>query len=235
MVEWPSHPMSVLLSVNTEEVGDYLSFVSKPMDYGTIITHLEKGGYSPSPVDSASGEVRGSQMDAMEAILLNALRDIHQVHHNCSLYNLRGSLYHRAGEIQARKWNAYYEKHIKERLPETVQAALAQFQEVCISEREGQAPRRRVFAAPNPNNPAAKPVSVFDPDTKRIVKQYSSKSSARTAALMLFQVGYSCERALNQSNVKTLLEHADDPLKLLFGYQWLSTDKIKVSGVAFAG
>jgi len=211
--------------VDTASIPDYLTMISKPMDYGTIIGNLEKGRYSPSS-DSPSSTTDGeNNMDAMEDIVLNALMDIEQVHHNCLLYNLRGTPFHRAGEVQASKWKAYFNTHIKERLPETVQASLATFQESREAERREKTPRPRTFQATNAIR--SKALAVFDPDTKRIVKQYSSKTAARAAALMLYEAGYACEWALSQSNLKARLDSAEDPLKPLFGYQWVPTEKLK--------
>ena len=70
-------------------------------------------------------------------------------------------------------------------------------------------------------------LAVFDPDTRKIVKQYSSKASARTAALILLNDGYACEWDLTTSNVKSRMDMAEDPSKPLFGYQWLPTEAIK--------
>ena len=94
------------------------------MDYGTIVKNLESGEYSPSP------DTPNAAMDAMEEILLMVLKDISQVHHNCFLYNYKGSSFYRAGQVQARKWNAYFNE-IKERLPESVVTSLEKFRKSC--------------------------------------------------------------------------------------------------------
>ena len=73
----------------------------------------------------------------------------------------------------------------------------------------------------------AKTVAVFDPDTKRIVKEYISKVAAQKAAVLLHDAGYACEWALSESNVKSRMESAEDPTKPLFGYQWIHTEKLK--------
>ena len=75
----------------------------------------------------------------------------------------------------------------------------------------------------------SKSVSVFDPDSKMIIKQYSSKTSAARAALILSDAGYLCEYALlSNAYVKNLMcAMPKDPSKLLFGYRWINTSDLK--------
>jgi len=211
--------------VDATNIPDYLITIRKPMDYGTIASNLEKGHYSPHSSDSPSSSE--NNMDAMEDIVLQALIDIEQVHHNCFLYNEKETPYYRAGEVQATKWKAYYTKHIKERLPDTVQSSLAAFQKSCGAERRAKGSPGRKINVLTDNNVRSKPLAVFDPNTKRIVKQYSSKTAARTAALMLYDAGYACEWPLSQSNITFRIAGAEDPTKCLFGYQWVPTEKLK--------
>jgi hypothetical protein len=208
--------------VSTEVVRDYLTIISKPMDYGTIIRKLENGEYYPS---ESKDEGKKQEMDAMEEILLLVLLDVYQVHHNCFLYNPKGSNFYRAGEVQRGKWNAYFNKHLRDQLPRPLQARLADFHKSCEAKRGGQPARR--FQATDPTRYRGEPVAVFDPDTKRIVKQYSSKSSAKTAALMLHGMGYKSELELTPSNVKLYIDRAEDPSRPLFGYQWVPTEKLR--------
>ena len=116
---------------------DYLLAVSKPMDYGTIISKLEHGGYSPSSSDDTrKGNDKLEPIDVMEEIVLYALIDTFQVHHNCFLYNRKGSAFHRAGKVQKKKWQAYFEKHIKDRISEGVLSRLHVFADLCEAERK---------------------------------------------------------------------------------------------------
>jgi len=209
--------------VDTQLVPDYLHTISKPMDYGTIISKLEKGGYSPSSDSSSNDD--GEKMDAMEDIILYALMDIVQVHHNCFLFNPKGSMFYRAAAVQDSKWNAYFNA-FKDRLPDGVQASLAKFQKSCKKERQ-KTGQSRTFQTNKPDSRRGRALAVFDPDTKRIVKQYSTKASARTAVLMLQHAGYACEWELTESNTKHRMEGAEDPSKPLFGYQWVPTEKLK--------
>ena len=211
--------------VNPDELTDYFQTIRKPMDYGTIMSKLEKGGYSPSS-HSSEDETELPAMDAMEEIVLYAIMDIRQVHHNCSLYNSKDSMYYRAGEVQARKWNAYYKKHIADKIPACILTRLAKFEISC--EQESQTLyRSKSFQGSNPNAVKGRPIAVFDPDTQRIVKQYLTKASAKTAILQLYETGYACEWELTNSNTKTKMEHAEKPDKTIFGYQWISIEKLK--------
>lgn len=213
-----------LLTVDTANVPDYLDTISKPMDYNKIIDSLRQGKYAPdSPSPSNDGE---NHMDAMENIVLKALKDIEQVHTNCFLYNSKDTPYYRAGVVQANKWRAYFTKHIKERLPETVQAMIQAFQEACAAENVARGSIGRNFKSHEPKS-RSMPLAVFCPDTKRIVKQYTSKTAARTAALMLYEAGYACEWPLSQANVKFRIDNAEDPSKPIFGYQWVPIEKLK--------
>ena len=213
--------------MDTELIADYLLTIAKPIDYGTIISKLENGGYSPSSSDDhAKCNDAVETLDAMEEIVLYALMDTFQVHHNCLLYNPKGSAFYRAGNVQKKKWMAYFDKHIKDRISEGVTSRLGVFWKSCKSERKLTV-RSRHFQTKSQEGRGSMALAVFDPDTRKIVKQYSSKASGRTAALMLFSDGYACEWDLTTSNVKHRMEMAEDPTKPLFGYQWIPTEKIK--------
>ena len=62
------------------------------------MSKLEKGGYSPS-YQSSEDDADSAKLPAMEEIVLYALMDIRQVHHNCSLYNSKDTMYYHAGEV----------------------------------------------------------------------------------------------------------------------------------------
>lgn len=213
--------------MNTEEVPDYLQIITRPMDYGTIINKLKTKKYkSFSNDDLAKLGFGVESLNDMEQILLQALLDVLQVHHNCFLYNPKDSAYYRAGKVQETKWNAYFNQLKKKSFSDFVLLRLMRFQEECKDERE-KTIRSVHFEATNPEGRHVKAIAVFDPDTKRIVKQYSSKASARMAALTLLNMGYACECELTQSNAKTRMDNAEDPTKPLFGYQWLPTEKLR--------
>jgi hypothetical protein len=220
-----SYPSILLFSfpVNTEEVQDYLHIIKKPMDYSTISQRLEQGAYV-SELEQSSCDGR---IDAMEEILLNVLCDMDQVHQNCFTYNIKDSAFYRAGVVQHNKWNAYFRMYIQSRLTETVRSDFDEFRRNCEQKLQGLRSGQRFINVKSVSGVNCKQIAVFDPDSKRIIKQYSSKASARLAALALFAAGYKCEWDLTEHNVKSRVENARDPIKLLFGYQWIPTDDLK--------
>ena len=66
--------------MDINHVLDYLTYVKKPMDYGTIISKLENGEYAPS----------NGGLGPLEEIVLLVIQDIDLVHQNCLLYNAKG-------------------------------------------------------------------------------------------------------------------------------------------------
>ena len=150
---------------------------------------------------------------------------------NCFTYNMKGSSFYRAGAVQHKKWNTYFEKYIKERLlgSAAVLSGFNKFRQDCNEELKALKPAHRSFNSKQQTNGGVncRQYAVFDPDTKRIVKQYTSRASARTAALTLHAAGYKCEWELTEQNAKTRVENARDPKKTLFGYQWIPTDLLK--------
>lgn len=197
--------------VDTNIITDYLKIVHTPIDYGTIVSKLEKGEYAPS------SNQKDGEMDAMDEIILLVLKDILQVYQNCYLYNPKGGMYHRAGEVQARKWNAYYSKHIVDRISPSVLASLAKFEESCEIERQSIFRPRQFNGKAGLNS--ARAIAVFDPDKKKIVKMYTSKATARAACLILHHSRYDSGWELTNSNAKRRLNDAKDPEGVLFGYQ----------------
>eukprot|EP00581_Thalassiosira_minuscula_P011211 CAMPEP_0183722022 /NCGR_PEP_ID=MMETSP0737-20130205/14100_1 /TAXON_ID=385413 /ORGANISM="Thalassiosira miniscula, Strain CCMP1093" /LENGTH=1794 /DNA_ID=CAMNT_0025952109 /DNA_START=293 /DNA_END=5677 /DNA_ORIENTATION=+ len=115
--------------VDVDDVPDYLEVVHNPMDYGTVSARLEGGNY----VDLIHSDniSREDENSTMEEILLLVLCDIERVHHNCKLYNKKGSSIYRIGDVHSSKWNAYFSQYIVERLPENVQRDLTLFRHRC--------------------------------------------------------------------------------------------------------
>jgi len=214
--------------VNTDEVQDYLEVIKRPMDYSTIALRLEQAAYGSESEQSSINGV-DANMDPMEVILLNVLCDVDQVHQNCFIYNLKDSAFYRAGVVQHKKWNSYFEKYIKERLlgSMSVQSGFNKFRLNCEQALAALKNGQRFIKPKQGNGVNCRQYAVFDPDTKRIIKQYTSKASARLAALALHTAGYQCEWDLTEQNAKSRVDVARDPKKLLFGYQWIPTDDLK--------
>lgn len=74
--------------VSVREVPDYRQIVKRPMDLGTIKANISKGAYNNKfPHDLKSDS---SQCTPLELIILEILKDIELVWHNCLLYNREG-------------------------------------------------------------------------------------------------------------------------------------------------
>jgi len=154
------------------------------MDYGTITRNLINGQYAPQeaqeePGSTNDGTAAPTTMSPLESVLLQVLSDVEQVHHNCSLYNRKGSNYGRAGEVHGRKWRAYLDRHLSGRLPPAVADALGRRRSALDDEARGRRTRPGSFSI---SLTAARQgsrvtVAVLDPDAKVIVKQYSSQTS----------------------------------------------------------
>ena len=203
--------------VDVNIITDYGALVSRPMDYGTIADLIDSGAYDPAKYTTGS-------LDDLEKIVLQALVDVEQVFQNCFVYNTRGCQYYRAGEVQERKWTAYYDKHVHNKLTEGVRSALATFRESCRAERIEKA-QIRVVQVPKTSNSAVA-VSVVDPTTMMIVKQYLSKASAIQALQHLGKAGYECEVDVADS-AKSRFDAADSAGTTLFGYLWIRTNKLQ--------
>lgn len=217
---------SISFAVNTDEVQDYLDIIKRPMDYSTIVDRLEQGAYA-SDLENSSADGVDAEMDRMEEVLFKVLCDVDQVHHNCFTYNLKNSAFYNAGVVQQNKWDAYFGKYIQLRLTETIKSAFDKFRLNCKEALSRLKHGQRFIKVKSGSGVNCRQYAVFDPDTKRIIKQYTSRASSRLAALALLSFGYQCEWDLTEQNAKTRVENARDPKKLLFGYQWLPTDELK--------
>jgi len=207
-----AHPVDVSV------ITDYGALVSRPMDYATVAGMIDRGAYDPARYNFSS-------LDDLEKIVLQALVDVEQVFQNCFVYNTRGCQFYRAGEVQERKWTAYYDRHIGDRLTEGVRSALAHFRGACRAERAEKAQIRVVRVSKTSNTAVA--VTVVDPTTMSLVKQYLSKASAIQALQHLSKAGYECEVDVAESGAaKFRLDAADGSGTTLFGYLWIRTNKL---------
>ncbi|EJK58444.1 hypothetical protein THAOC_21430, partial [Thalassiosira oceanica] len=207
-----AHPVDVSV------ITDYGALVSRPMDYATVAGMIDRGAYDPA-------RYKFSSLDDLEKIVLQALVDVEQVFQNCFVYNTRGCQFYRAGEVQERKWTAYYDRHIGDRLTEGVRSALAHFRGACRAERAEKAQIRVVRVSKTSNTAVA--VTVVDPTTMSLVKQYLSKASAIQALQHLSKAGYECEVDVAESGAaKFRLDAADGSGTTLFGYLWIRTNKL---------
>lgn len=206
--------------VNLDEVANYLDVISTPMDYGTVIKKVEEGLYPNSGIEFTKN------IDASEEIILHTICDIEQVHHNCMVFNQKGSSYYRFGYVHSLKWRAYYKKHVAERLSDCVRINLEEFRAKCKKEQENQV-RFLAGAKPQLGKSNINAVGVYDPDTKRVVKQYASKAGAVRAIMALGTAGYECEYDLANLQGKNLVDKLTSTTGLIFGYRLITMDRLR--------
>ena len=207
------------IPVKVEEVPGYDQVVKNPMDYGTVIEKLEGGRY-PNPGVNFTRE-----MNEIDQILLHTICDVEQVHHNCMLFNQKGSSFFRIGKVHSVKWKTFFDKYIAERLSDVVNASLEEFRSKCKQEREG--PQVRILSGNPAGRHANKIIGVYDPDTKKVVKQYTSKSAAVRAVEHLVQAGYDCEYVYGEVTTKTIVDRVTKNEELLLGYRWITMDRLR--------
>lgn len=112
--------------VDPKDAPNYHDIIKTPMDYSTIMSKLEDGGYAEFATmrntiernESVDNEVESQT--AMERILCGVIRDINQVFHNCLVFNSESTSFYRAAEVHSRKWEAYLNHFVIHRLPQNV-------------------------------------------------------------------------------------------------------------------
>lgn len=97
--------------VDTNEVGDYLSFVSEPMDLGTITRNLRLGTITNIynyHIFTNTYNIKGVYGTDYEAFV----NDVRKVWNNCTTYNFRGSGLAILGNKMKTKWENMVAEHI---------------------------------------------------------------------------------------------------------------------------
>jgi hypothetical protein len=142
------------------------------------------------------------------------------------VFNQKGSSYYRFGYVHSLKWRAYYKKHVAERLSDCVRINLEEFRAKCKKEQENQV-RFLAGAKPQLGKSNINAVGVYDPDTKRVVKQYASKAGAVRAIMALGTAGYECEYDLANLQGKNLVDKLTSTTGLIFGYRLITMDRLR--------
>jgi len=211
--------------VNCESFPDYLIIVEKPMDIGTICSNLIKGKYVLAVKDSTT----------MDSVILEVLKDIERVWHNCFLYNCEASSVYRMAKVQRKRCDAVLRCSIYNQLSPYIQEQLEQFTQDCKLKREKNALSQDSFFPQSKYTiPRGKPkginkvVGVFDPETKMLVKQYSSVSAAVEA------VSFILKKLPNNQGTKNVNLNTfrcnirnKSPKRVLFGYRWLFVQDLR--------
>ena len=208
--------------VNADLVPGYADVIKRPMDYGTVINKLE-GGLYPDEGFSFTAE-----MSEIEEIILHTICDIEQVHHNCMVFNQKGSAFWGFGYVHSIKWRSFYKKHIVERLSANVKANL---EEVRAQRKKELTVQGRALSVAKPNSRNVNPIGVYDPTSKKVIKVYTSKAAALRAAEHLKSAGYACEYDIdfNSSSGKTVIDKVTntESTNVLFGYRWIPMDRLR--------
>jgi Bromodomain len=225
--------------VDLEAIPEYEALIKEPMDLGTISTRLVNGHYA---------KLYNSEGKGWNGIIAQVLMDIELVWHNCFTFNLEGSGIYRMAEVCARRARNIFSKSIVPLLADEVKQKIEDYVKGCELERLPSAPSTSkpvtYSALPKSTHkirvawsPAGKcrSIAVFDSDTGRIVKLYSSLKSALSAVKFLGSLGYSCEvPSLTDYAIQMRIRGAKTEPKLtLFGYRWCYFDDLRSGQIVF--
>lgn len=230
--------------VDVEQIPSYSAIIKKPMDLGTISSNMLNGHYKRELGDAFS----------LEKLILAVLKDIELVWHNCYMFNIEGSAVYRMAEVQSRRAQSTRQKSFDDLLGEHIKAELEKYKSELKQEREEYrqlvqplsqrrpspttpSQVRHKFAATYPNK--GQPVAIFDQDTERIVKVYTSVPSASTALTFIMKLKkQKCEYRVKEVDTrdklrKILADCRIDPAVRLFGYRWFYLDDLRNRSVVF--
>lgn len=225
--------------VNTEQVPDYLAIVKRPMDYGTICSNLCSGAYQISD-------------EALENVAVKVLQDVDQVWKNCYLYNFEGSAVYRMALIHERRAKAIREASFGPLLTEDMIKTLGYENLGNILAAPIPVVAMDAAASARPQNSQYKikvssystgglPIAVLDPDTRKLVRVYSTMKSANSAFLFIIGLGHQCEfrkipsgDSLRKLIRKIVREGHQNPSLTLFGYRWMLLDSLRSGKVVFS-
>ena len=122
-------------------VPGYRRIISRPMDLGTIQKNIMKGVYYRNAIRSYSSEAKraifetagddNSSHGVLDVAILEILKDIETVWHNCFVFNLEDSVYFRMAQVQRRKHIALITSTFYDHLDSFVVNALTKFVNEC--------------------------------------------------------------------------------------------------------
>ena len=235
--------------VDCKQITNYKTLVKRPMDLGTIASNLINGRY----IETFSKE----QVTSWDDIALAILKDIELVWHNCFTFNYEGSAVYRMAEVQRRRFLITQQRSFQSYISERVMQEVAVFVQQCERERGKIADldsklgsesvslslaavkaRHKITVKPQTAN--GRPVAVFDSDTGKLAKIYTSQITAASAIDFLHGLGHPSEwgklgpSSNTNSRVRRLVkESKTDPRRLLFGYRWFLLEDLKKGKVQF--
>ena len=122
-------------------VPGYRKIISRPMDLGTIQKNIMKGVYYRNAIRSYSSESKRAIFDTagdedsshgvIDVAILDILKDIETVWHNCFVFNLEDSVYFRMAQVQRRKHIALITSTFYDHLDSYVVNELSEFVNDC--------------------------------------------------------------------------------------------------------
>lgn len=223
--------------LDVEQLPGYLDLVQRPMDLGTISTNMIEGKYFVQVQQSLEQNGKNSDMSALDESILLVLKDIETVWQNCLTYNQEGSSVYRMAGIQRSKCQKILFHNVSDEVSPTVREKFAGFVEQCRKYRMKvlQKPNQKSkhvskhrIVVPKSRSGNSKAIAVFDPDTKMIIKQYSTIRAAIHAATFLQSLGYESEFELRIDHIKkSIREGNNDPSKTIFCYRWMFVNDLK--------
>jgi hypothetical protein len=223
--------------VDTEQLPGYLKVVKTPMDLGTISNRLVNGAY------------KESDEGTLETVATKVLKDIELVWKNCYTFNVEGSSVYRMALVQERRAKAIRKKSFDQLIPVGVATALGYTDRAKGEEPEALSAildpiavvrplksRHQISVSGRTHN--GRRIALLDPDTRRIVKIFSTTQAAGAAVIFLLGRGHRCEwpsiqtDTINRSR-KIIKDATKNPTFLLFGYRWLYLDDLRNGQVVF--
>ena len=230
--------------VDLKMVPSYKKYVKRPMDLGTIMRNIIEGvyaKYSSAHHLDMNGFETALQMDL---IILHVLTDMEQIWYNCFIFNRPGSSFYRMGAVMKIRCSVMKRINVDSKLSNFVQQNYQSFVQNseadlqnCLShitEKDWIPLSKHTIYNTAGNrgfnlHTKKKPVGIYDPDTKMVVKQYSSINIALSVHDFLVSLNH--KSGLTSSN-HTLLRQCinaspDDPSIKLFGYRWMSMENIR--------
>jgi len=231
--------------VDAQAIPDYPLYVKHPMDLGTIVSQMVNGVYLQRHAASAEN---AAARTVLENTVLDVLKDLHLVWHNCFLFNLEGSAVYRMAQVQQRKASNMAKASLPP-MPERVQTGLTNFIRECHQARQA------FKASAGPNKPSALPVSwtkpvlkhsikssitalparpvcVLDAGLGRVVQMYTGVAAVVDALSFLMKRPWPCEFAASELDAPVkvqgiLQQAATDSRVKLFGYRWIFWDDLE--------
>lgn len=140
------------------------------------------------------------------------------------------------GQVLQRKFSVIRRASFEKELNSFVRQNLNIFVDECNAKRQDLSnslkpwiPKSKYHVNISNKGPANKTIAIFDKDTKMVVKQYTSITSACYIAEFLSNLGHKSEiETASKTKVREyIMSMQENPSLLLFGYRWLLMDNLR--------